>query len=66
MQPMKRYLARLAVQKHRRAKIHLLSSFAALDLLTVVALIEFLGHYHQSEATMSCDLHLVVCISSAG
>jgi hypothetical protein len=39
-------------REHRRAKIHFLSSFIALDFLTMVALIEFLGHYHQSEATI--------------
>ena len=60
----KRYLTRLATEKHRRAKIRFLLSFAALDLLTVVALIEFLGHYHQSKATMPYSQHSVVCISS--
>jgi hypothetical protein len=51
---MKRYLTQLAVEKLRRAKICLLSSFVALDLLAMVALVEFLGQYHQSEGTMPC------------
>ena len=62
----KRYLTRLATEKHRRAKIRFLLSFAALDLLTVVALIEFLGHYHQSKATMPCSQYSAVCICIAG
>jgi hypothetical protein len=62
----KRYLTRLAVEKRKRTNICFLLSFAALDLLTMVALIEFLGHYHQCKTTMPCGQHSAVCISSAG
>ena len=62
---MKRYLTQSAVEKHRRAKIRFLLSFAAMDLLTMLAPIELLGHYHQSEATMPCSQRSVVSIFSA-
>jgi hypothetical protein len=62
----KRYLTWLAAEKCKRTKIRFLLSFAAFDLLTMVALIEFLGHYHQCKATIPCDQHSAVGISSAG